>query len=172
MDKHSNSNSRKEYKHGFQNTVIRVKDDQGFAVHDYVVEFYNEWGKKQTDKLAERINEEALTKIHSYKEDASYRSFMINCTRLYKIIDSEKKPLRISLSAMPDFNDEKNLVGYCSFGGDEIGEIELDSEAVKELFIPNRTLFIDITLTRRQKSELFWIGNIQEVEADSPGSES
>ncbi|MEX0617748.1 MAG: hypothetical protein WDZ76_14215 [Pseudohongiellaceae bacterium] len=157
MDRYSGS--RKDHKHGFQNTVMRVRDDEGFAVTDYVVEFYGEWGVRQNDTMAERVNDEALTKVHAYKGDASYRSFMIDCTNLYKIIDRENKPLRISLSAMPDFNDDKNMVGYCSFGADDIGEIKLSPDAVKELFVPNRTLFIEITLKRRQKEELFRIRN-------------
>lgn len=151
-----NAGSRDEHKHGFQNTVFRVRDDYGFHVCDYVVEFYHDTDSKR-DLLAELFNRKVLEKVHAYKDDSALRSFMIDCGELYRIIDQQGEPLRISLSALPDLNIEENMAGYCSFGNDDIGKMELDASAVRQFFSPNRTLFIDLTLTRLQKDELFRI---------------
>lgn len=151
-----NANNRDEHKHGFQNTVFRVRDNFGFHVCDYVVEFYHDADAEQ-DRLAELFNKKAVEKVHAYKDDAALRSFMIDCSELCRIIDKQDELLRISLSALPDLNIEQNMAGYCSFGNDDIGEMELDAAMIRQFFIPNRTLFVDLTLTRLQKDELFRI---------------
>lgn len=154
--------SRDEYKHGFQNTVFRVRDNYDFHVCDYVIEFYHDVDSSK-DRLAELFNKKALQKVHAYKDDAALRSFMINCSELYRIIEQQGKPLSISLSALPDLNIEENMAGYCSFGNEDIGEMELDAAAVRRFFAPNRTLFVDLTLTRLQKDDLFTIRKRQDA---------
>jgi len=151
------------HKHGFQNTVFRVRDDQGYDVQDYVIEFYNDTAKGDDDRLAELFNKEAVVKVHAHKDNACYRSFMIDCSALYRIIEAQDQVLNISISAMPDLNEERNLVGYRSFGNHDIGQLTLSAQGVRDFFIPNRTLFIDITLTRQQKDELFWIKNLDDM---------
>lgn len=152
------------YKHGFQNTVIRVTDDQGFDVTDYVMEFYQDAEKGFFDRFSEMFNDKVVTKVHAYKENSAYRSFMINCTELYRIIDKPNEHLRISLSAMPDIHDDKNMVGYRTFEDGDIDYLELSPDQLKQYFIPNRTLFVDIKLTREQKDKLFRISRLDEVE--------
>lgn len=145
------------HKHGFQNTVFRVRDDQGYEIQDYVIEFYNDTAKGDDDRLAERFNKEAVVKVHAHKDNASYRSFMIDCSALYRIIAEQNQVLNISISAMPDLNEERNMVGYRSFGNHDIGQLTLSAKDVRDFFIPNRTLFIDITIVRQQKDALFRI---------------
>ena len=151
------------HKHGFQNTVFRVRDDQGYDVQDYVIEFYNDTAKGDDDRLAELFNKDAVVKVHAHKDNGSYRSFMIDCSALYRIIEAQDQVLNISISAMPDLNEERNLVGYRSFGNQDIGQMTLSAQGVRDFFIPNRTLFIDITLTRQQKDELFWIKSLDDM---------
>lgn len=160
----AHENSTDDYKHGFQNTVFRVKDDHGFHVLDYVIEFYHDVERGFADTLATMFNRKAMSKVHAYGDNSAYRSFMINCTALYRIIRKEKEALRVSLSAMPDLNDEHTLVGYRSFGNNDIGQVDLKPAAIPEFFTPNRTLLVDITLTREQKDELFWIRNVEDVD--------
>lgn len=160
MKQHADSND--EYKHGFQNTVFRVRDDQGFDVTDYVVEFYHDANKGVLDRIAEIFNKKAVSKVHPYKGNSAYRSFMINCTELFKIINEADESLRISFSAMPDINDERTLVGYRTFESEDVGSLVLGPKGLKEFFVPNRTLFVDITLTREQKRELFTIRSASE----------
>jgi pimeloyl-ACP methyl ester carboxylesterase len=155
-----------EYKHGFQNTVFRVRDDQGFDVTDYVIEFYNDANLGIFDRFAELFNKRVLSKVHTFGDNPAYRSFMINCTELYKLIDEDGESLRISLSAMPDINDDKNMVGYRTFEDNDIGCIELGPKEIKQYFKPNRTLFVDIKLTREQKKELFTIRRVDDVKTE------
>lgn len=152
----------KKHTQGYQNTVFRVRDDHGFVVDDYVVEFYTDVAKGETDTVSEAFYRDVLTKVHAYKDSASLRSFMINCTRLN---DDKFKDLRVSLSAMPDLSEDKNLVGYRSFDNDGIGHVQLNPALLKEFFQPNRTLFVEVVLTREQKDRLFWIKSLQEMES-------
>lgn len=151
------------HKHGFQNTVFRVHDDQGFDVQDYVIEFYSDTDKGKDDRLAELMHRKALVKVHVNGDNAAYRSFMFDCTALYRIIEEQGEKLSISLSALPDIKDARNLVGYRSFGNSDIGQMTLDKEAIHRFFQPNRTLFIDIELTREYKDALFWIKPVAEL---------
>lgn len=156
------NNISNEYKHGYQNTVFHVRDDQGFDVSDYVVEFYSD-AEDDLDEFAENFNSTAVYKVHTYADNASYRSFMINCTELYDLLDENDGVLRISFSAMPDINDEKTMVGYRTFENEDMGYIELNSTEVKQYFQPNRTLFVEITLTREHKKGLFTIDKVENV---------
>lgn len=157
------NNAEDAHKHGFQNTVFRVRDDHGFDVHDYVIEFYNDAEKGNDDRLAELFNKDAVVKVHAHKANAAYRSFMIDCAALYRIIEAQDQTLNISLSAMPDLNETRNLVGYRSFANNDIGQLTLSTQDVRNFFKPNRTLYVDITLSRQQKDELFWIKPLANV---------
>jgi hypothetical protein len=150
----------KRHKQGYQNTVFRVRDDRGFDVTDYVVEFYSDVAKGASDSTSEAFYGEVLEKVHAYKDNASLRSFMINCNRL---LVQKFHDLRISLSAVPDLGEKQNLVGYRSFDNDGIGYLQLDKSSLEELFQPNRTLFVDVVLTREQKNELFRIKPLTEM---------
>lgn len=153
MQKHDKA--RDTYKHGYQNTVIRVRDDQGFDVPDYVVEFYHDAAEGDRDHLATEFNRRVLTKVHVYQDNSAIRSFLINCTELHRLFTEGGHVLRVSLSALPDVNDPKNMVGYRSFEDEDIDCLRLEAKELKAMFVPNRTLFIDITLTRERKAEMF-----------------
>lgn len=153
MQKHNTD--RDTYKHGYQNTVIRVRDHAGFDVTDYVVEFYRDAASGDRDRFATEFNRRVLTKVHAYKDNSALRSFLINCTELHRLLTEEGHYLRISLSALPDFNDDKNMVGYRSFEDEDIDCLRLNQKELKAIFVPNRTLFIDIMLTRERKREVF-----------------
>lgn len=163
MDRHAGD--KDTYKHAYQNTVIRVHDDQGFDVTDYVVEFYQDVEKGLWDRLAELFNRKAISTVHTYGDNPAFRSFMINCTELRRIVDEEGEALKISLSAMPDLDDGKTMVGYRSFQNEDIGCLVLGPKRIREFFVPNRTLFLDITLNREQKEELFALGRLDERSA-------
>ncbi|WP_052481307.1 esterase/lipase family protein [Gilvimarinus agarilyticus] len=148
---------RDDYKHGYQNTVFRVRDDQGNEVCDYVIEFYQKSQRGVLNKKTRELNAKAIAKVHAYKDNPSYRSFMINCTLLHTLIDEKGENLRISLSAIPDLHHEKTLAGYWSFQDKDIGHLELNHETIKTLFVANRTLLINITLKRENKQELLML---------------
>ncbi|MEX1198893.1 MAG: alpha/beta hydrolase [Pseudohongiellaceae bacterium] len=157
MEKHAGK--RDTHKHGFQNTVIRLRDDQGNDVPDYVVEFYGD-AASDADDLATEFNRRVLTKVHAYKDNSAIRSFMINCTELHRLFTAKGHSLRISLSALPDINDPKNVVGYQSFETDDIDCLTLGPEKLKAMFVENRTLFVEITLARVRKDGVFGLERV------------
>ncbi len=161
MDRYAEDDD--DYKHEYQNTVIRVTDDQGFDVTDYVIEFYRDANLGILDRFTELFNKKAVSKVHAYSDNSAYKSFMMNCTELFRIIDEKGESLKISLSAMPDINDEKNMVGYRTFEDEDIDSLSLGPSELSEYFKPNRTLFVDITLTREQKDQLFTLNKIDEI---------
>lgn len=154
MDAHSRK--RDSYKHGYQNSVFRVRDNEGFDVSDYVIEFYQDC-EDWKDKVAVAFNRDALQKVHAYQDNPSLRSFMINCTRMAGLIDKPDERLKISLSALPAIGVNNNVVGYRSFGNDDIGAVELSPAEIPPLFQRNRTVFVDIVLRREQLDEVFRI---------------
>ncbi len=54
-------------------------------------------------------------------------------------------------------------MGYRSFGTRDIGQLSLDADAAEQFFQSNRTLLVDIVLTREQKDALFWIKPLAEM---------
>lgn len=145
--------------HAFQNTVFRVNDDAGAPVTDYVLEFYGKFTDLK-DKWASIFNKHIARKKHAYKDDNSIRSFMIDTTSMNQLIDKIDESLMFSLSALPDVTEDKNLVGYKSFGANDIEMFELKQPDINKYFSPDRTLFVNITLPRYQKDALFELKNI------------
>ncbi len=148
------SKSKDPEHHAFQNTVFHVVDDAGAPVTDYVLEFYGKFTDLK-DKWATLFNKHIAKKKHAYGDDKSYRSFMINTTSLSQLIDKIDESLMFSLSALPDVTDDKSLVGYKSFGENDIEQFELKQPDIKKYFSPDRTLFVTITLPRYQKDDVF-----------------
>jgi len=146
--------TRRAAQHAFQNTVFHIRDDQGRDVPDYAVEFYGDFEDRR-DRWARIFNGDVLAKVHPNGERPALRSFMIDCTRLARELDRDPMPLRMSLTAMPDLEDPRRRVGYRTFGVDDIGQLELDPQATKQLFAPDRTLFLRLTLPRYQRDEVF-----------------
>ena len=145
--------------HAFQNMVFRVTDSQNDDVDDYTIEFYGTF-ENNKDRWAERFNRDMVTKVHPYKDNSAYRSFMINVTRLYREIDKASECLHISLSAHPDFTQKDVLAGYKTFGIDDIGQIALNPEDLRKYFQPNRTLLVDILLPRHQADGVFRLNKL------------
>jgi hypothetical protein len=144
---------RDKSQHSFQNTIFHVKDDHGYDVSDYAIEFYGDF-EEENDYWANVFNKDISGKTHVYGDNQSYRSFMIDVTSLQRELEDDPQPLRISLTALPNVEEAGNLVGYRSVGVNEIGHLILDVPALKEFFQPNRSLLITITLPRYQKQEL------------------
>lgn len=147
-------------RHDFQNTVFRVRDDQGHPIEDYTVEFYGSFTAPK-DRWARVFNRDVSGKTHPYSDNNAFRSFMINVTRLARELPKNSTRLRISFSAMPDIADDKTVVGYRTTGVDDIGQIELDSETALEFFQPNRTLFVSVVLPRYQKDAVFQLEQLE-----------
>ena len=146
--------------HAFQNLVIHVVDDQGHEVSDYVIEFYGDFNE-ENDRLASVFNQDVVRVVHAYKDNASYRSFMIDTTVLFSYIDEHQETLRISLSALPDINEERTLAGYRTFEDEDIDALVIPYAELRKYFSEHRTLFVEITLPRYQKAEVFTLEQLQ-----------
>ena len=150
---------RDKAQHSFQNTVFHVVDDHGYDVCDYAIEFYGDF-EAEDDHWANVFNKSISGKTHVYGDNSSYRSFMIDVTSLQRELEGNVKPLRVSLTALPNVEEEASLVGYRSVGVSQIGHLSLDIADLNTFFQPNRTLLITITLPRYQKSELFKLAQL------------
>lgn len=149
---------RSAHYNSYQNTVIRVVDHHGTPVTDYVIELFANDDKGQRNRLrTQRLQEQAINKVHAWSGDASYRSFLINCTELYKIIDQPEDRLNISLTAVPELSS--GLVGYKTYTDEDISTLSLNPQELKAIFQPHRTLLITIVLKRYQKEAVFQFKN-------------
>ena len=139
-------------KHGFQNTVVRVQDQYGVGVDDYLLEFYEE--DDDRDRIAQMFHASAIRKVHKYSGDASYRSVYVDCTRLRRTIDKVSEALSLSVTAFPEL-DERSPVGFTTLGDDGIGGIRIPHLHIAQFFAPHRTALVALQLTRQQSERTF-----------------
>ena len=139
-------------KHGFQNTIVRVQDQYGVGVPDYLLEFY----EKDDDRgrIAELVHASAIENVHKYSGDESYRSFHFDCTRLGATIDKIGEFLSMSLTAFPEL-DERSPVGFTTLADDGIGGIRIAKTEIGKFFVPHRTALITLRLERQQSDRTF-----------------
>jgi hypothetical protein len=142
----------KLYTHGFQNTVVLVRDDAGSDVRDYFIEFYVE-GRK-SGWFEEMFHEEVIRTVHPHTDASAYRSILIDCTRLHEEVQKKNGRMKVSLTAFPEFLKNRN-VGYRTFADADIGGIPIPFEKLKNWFQENRTLLVRITLRREQADSIF-----------------
>jgi pimeloyl-ACP methyl ester carboxylesterase len=140
------------YYWGYQNTVFLVTDQFGNHVTDYFIEFYGPAANTFWETL---FHSQVIEDVHPYSDDNAYRSLLIDMKTLLSV-QPQNAPLQISLSASPDISN--NEVGYSSFADGSIGAITLPQNQFSLLFQPNRTIFINITINRQQKPDIFQLG--------------
>ncbi|MDR3458533.1 MAG: alpha/beta hydrolase [Verrucomicrobiae bacterium] len=143
------------YYWGYQNTVVLVKDQFGNHVGDYFLEFYGAANDTFWESL---FHGKVIEDVHPYSDDNGYRSVLIDTTRLQAALAGAPAaaPLQFSLSASPDISN--NEVGYASFTDNDIGAISIPTGQIPLFFSPNRTLFVEVIITRKQKDEIFKLG--------------
>ena len=151
-----NAGQAEKYRHGYQDTIVRLMDSHGAAVPDYFLELFGKREKddKPDDKLTCQIQEEVITTVHANEQNACYRSLHLDWTVLRRILVDAKRPLYISLTAMPDLQKTKS-VGYLTVAYDAIGSIRLAPEKLAQFIRPDRTMLVDVTIKREQKPEVF-----------------
>ena len=147
---------RNRKRHGFQNTVVRVVDQFGVGVNDYLLEFY----EKDDDKeiVAETFHSSAIQGVHKYSDDASYRSVYVDCTQLRKTIDKVGEFLSVSVTASPEIS-ERTPVGFKTLADDDIGGIRIKHDDIDKFFAPHRTALVTLQLPRQQTEETFRFKN-------------
>ncbi len=140
--------------HGFQNTVVRVQDQYGAGVDDYLLEFY----EKDDDRVAELFHTSAIRSVHKYSGDTSYRSIYVDCTRLRNAIDQVGEWLSLRLTAYPEL-DDRTPVGFTTIADDGIGGVRIRAADIATFFQPHRTALVTLQLTRQQAEETFRFHN-------------
>ena len=139
--------------HGFQNTVVHVRDQYGVGVDDHLLEFYEEDHDRQ-DLVARLFHESAIRKVHKYSGDASYRSVYVDCTRLVRTIDKVHEALSLSITAYPEL-DDRTPVGFTTLGAGGVGGVRIPRDAIDRFFAPHRTALVTLQLTRQQSEATF-----------------
>jgi hypothetical protein len=142
------------YRHGFQDTVVRLRDDLGHPIHDFFLEVFakTEAGNPD-DRVTCQIQEDVIVKVHANDLDASRRSLHLDETALWRIL-GKARPLFVSITAMPDFHQTKT-VGYRTLRYDDIGSIRLTPPMLARFIQPDRTVLVDIVISRRQSEKVF-----------------
>ena len=150
--------------HGFQNTVVRVRDQYGVGVDDHLLEFYEE--DDDRDRVARWFHGSAIRKVHKYSDDASYRSVYVDCTRLRRTIDKVGEALSLSVTAYPEL-DERTPAGFTTLGDDGIGGLRIPRREIDRFFAPHRTALVSLRLTRRQSAATFRFRDHPEPRTDA-----
>jgi hypothetical protein len=138
--------------HGFQNAVFFVHDQFKQHIKDYFVEFYT--ADKRQRWLTQYFYEDVIRNIHAYGDDNSFRSVYIDCTNLYSQLDKNWEHLNVSLTALPEFKQNKN-VGYRTFTDEDIGSLVIPKGHIPRYFKSNRTLLVRMILRREQAEHVF-----------------
>ena len=132
---------------GWQQFIVRVRDERGDPVTDYMVDVLRQQNGEWT------AFEEMSTDVHPYKTDPSFRCFHI---RLPKGVCNGQARLKIRISA----STGTDLMAYQGYSSDDDGkkmtasaqpvEMELDSVGDKgaSLFFPFTTTLVEIVLNR------------------------
>lgn len=142
----------------YQNTVVRLDDNLGNLVGDYFLEMFAKQpdANKVDDEHTALIQQRVLDKVHVYGDAPAYRSMQFNIQALQQLRDQLKRPLFVSVTAMPDIKRTKT-VGYATFGYDDIGSIKLTPALLDQLFQPDRSVLLEMTILRGQQDQVFRI---------------
>lgn len=146
---------------GYQNTVFRVRDDFGVPVTDYLVEFYHP-DRRDGGALAGRIHQQALRDVHCYGADPSHRSLYLDTHRFLSLVQQDGGRLGFSLTAHPILGSGGAVAGFRTFADDEIQDLILKTEPLREWLVPHRTLLMDIRVHRQQLPSVFRLRGVQE----------
>ena len=144
--------TRNAKKHGYQNTVVRVQDQFGVGVEDFLIELF----EKDDDRTRSSglVHRDAIRSVHAYSDDKSYRSFYIDCTSLFRKIDKNNEYLGISINAYPELENGA-LVGFAPYGHGGKNGFRIMYNELSNFFSPNRTLLLTLQLTRVQSESIF-----------------
>lgn len=136
----------------YQNTVVRVIDQDDNPVSDYILEFYAD--DDDRDIFARIFHKDALWGVHVYGDDPSYRSLYVNCDRVRTAIDKPGEKARMSLTASPQVGIDAP-VGFKTFADNDIGSVQIGADELPLYFQPNRTVLMTVRIRRHREAEVF-----------------
>jgi len=138
----------------YQNLATHVRDDLGFPVKDYFLEFYEKPAtpadEQKIDRLMIRVHEDAIGPVHRFGPDHSHRSLIFNLTELRKITRGGKK-LMFSLSAA----QLSPLISFSAGATNDVSELALHGTGKNTLWRDNETMLVDLVIHRQQAREVF-----------------
>ncbi|MHC4879335.1 MAG: esterase/lipase family protein [Planctomycetota bacterium] len=150
--------------HGYQDTIVRVRDQFGQPVSDYVMEFKtNDRDSNRASNLFARwFQREVIQSVHPHSDDASYRSIYVDVSTLQERIDQPGESLLVGLTASPVIERRSRLkpsdpVGFLPLTGRENGPLQIEFAQIGTVFAKDRTTLIDIQIERLIHESVFSI---------------
>jgi hypothetical protein len=133
--------------HQFQYLAVRVHDQFGEPIPDYVVEFYQE-DDDDADDVFTAIHSDILVKVTKNSVDPSYRSFLFDLDLLDAfLVTHPDAQIEMSVSAA-------SISERIRYRNPQRG-VSLFTGPGQKLRRPNSPLLIDITLYRDSAADVF-----------------
>jgi pimeloyl-ACP methyl ester carboxylesterase len=137
-------NSDQQELEGWQQFVVRARDERGDGVSDYMLEILKQGPNRQWEAFREMSVD-----VHAYGSDQSYRCFHV---RLPKDLSRAAVPLRLRFRA----STGTELMAYQGYGSEAqkltatSEPVELDIPPMKDasLFFPFTTTLIEVVVNR------------------------
>lgn len=137
-----------DYFHAHQNTVLRVRDDLGNPIEEYLLEFNQGSSRRfSATQFGALFQRKIVQDVHPYSGDSSLRSFLVNVSLLEE--EMRKDFLFMELEAFPV------MQGGMTVGYPKLPRIRIESQAVTRFFEPNRTLLLDVRVPRNVEPRAF-----------------
>ncbi len=156
------------YFHGYQNTVLCVYDTLENPVEEYVVQFKTERTQKgfSLSDWGCVFHQKIIRDVHNFRKLDAYRSFYLDITALEKEIKKTNQLLSLNIDPHPEFDPSANDHIPVGYPNSDQG-YPLDAKNISTFFAKNRTLLIQVYLTRLlDEYETFRISPAPEYEAD------
>lgn len=159
--------ARDSHRHAFQNTVVRVCDEYGQWLPDYLLEV--KLHDQDQGFFSRFFQTSAIDDVHVNKSHSSYRALFIDVTEWKKRIDQAHDQVDITIAASPEYQqlsptermrpeDKRQYqVGF------EPKSIQVPYDQLDAYFAPNRTVLIDVILPRQIDAGLVRIDPYDDV---------
>lgn len=146
----------KAAQHAYNNVVMRVRDDRGRDIDNYLIEFFVAGETDTRPAALTRIfNEDVIESVHCYDRNKAYRSFHLDISELMaQMATAQDVDLRFSLSATPAFRDERSA-GYKSWKITDLHDVKIPVRPGTPMFQPFQTILVDITIPRKVGDDVF-----------------
>jgi hypothetical protein len=131
--------AHREWYHQYMHVAIRVQDQFGAPVPDYVIEFYQPVGDRDNERVTRRIHKDIIEKVTKNEVDPSYRSFFFDTNDLLQLL-SEGHTVDMSLTAARI----SPRIGYSN----PEGGVRVFSDSHSPFLHINEPVLVDITLRR------------------------
>lgn len=143
----------------YQQFFFKVRDDVGFSIADYYIDFYVVLPSGETDsKLTAEFDKEFESEFTKHSADPSCRVLLLNVTNLRKYLQKVKQArarLVFDLVAQPPNKEVKFLPGYAVVYD---GAAAADGSEPTFLY-PNTTTLVEIVLNRIETDKVLHLLN-------------